>query len=62
MVKKLHRKYKCVIYVVVQFYPLFWGMVMYDNDFEAKEIKFKPKININHNNRDQTEIVTQRME
>ena len=37
-------------------------MVMYDNDFETKEITFKPKININHNNRDQTEIVTQRME
>ena len=37
-------------------------MVMYDNDFETKEIKFKPKININHNKRDQTEIVTQRME
>ena len=39
MVKKLHRKYKCVIYVVVQFNPLFWGMVMYDNDFETKENK-----------------------
>ena len=32
--------------VVVQFYPwfkfyfpLFWGMVMYDNEFETKEIK-----------------------
>ena len=37
-------------------------MVMYDNDFETKEIKFKLKININYNNRDQTEIVTQRME
>ena len=35
-----------VVYVVVQFYPwfklyflLFWGMVMYDNEFETKENK-----------------------
>ena len=34
------------IYVVVQFYPwfkfdflLFWGIVMYDNEFETKENK-----------------------
>ena len=34
------------VYVVVQFYPwfkfyfpLFWGMVMYDNEFETKENK-----------------------
>ena len=36
-------------YVVVQFYPwltfnflLFWGMVMYDNEFETKITKFNP--------------------
>ena len=23
------------------YFPLFWGMVMYDNLFETKEIKFK---------------------
>ena len=35
-----------IIYVVVQFYPwfnfcflLFWGMVMYDNEFQTKENK-----------------------
>ena len=35
---------KLYIYVAVQFYPwfkfyfpLFWGMVMYDNEFETKE-------------------------
>ena len=50
MVKKLHRKYKCVIYVVVQSYPLFWGMVMYDNDFETMENKIytKDKIEPQH--------------
>ena len=44
------------VYVVVQFYswfkfcfPLFLGMVMYDNEFEIKEIKFKPRIKLNHN-------------
>ena len=38
------------VYVVVQSYPLvklysllFWGMVMYDNEFKTKEIKFKSK-------------------
>ena len=43
------------MHVVVQFHPwfkfyflLFLGMVMYDNDFETKEIKFKPRINLNH--------------
>ena len=43
------------IYVVVQFYPwfkfyflLFLGMVMYDNEFETKEIKFKPRIKPQH--------------
>ena len=24
-------------------------MVMYDNEFETKEIKFKPRIKLNHN-------------
>ena len=44
------------VYVVVQFYPwfkfyfpLFLGMVMYDNEFETKEKKFKPSIKLNHN-------------
>ena len=43
-------------YVVVQFYPclklyflLFLGMVMYDNEFEAKEMKFKSGIELNPN-------------
>ena len=37
-------------HVVVQFFPwfkfyfpLFWGMVMYDNEFEPKESKIEPK-------------------
>ena len=41
---------------MVQFYPwfkfyflLFLGMVMYDNEFETKEYKFKPRIKLNHN-------------
>ena len=44
------------IYVVVQFYPwfkfhfpLFLGTEMYDNEFETKKIKFKPRIKLNHN-------------
>ena len=44
------------MYVVVQFYPwfkfyfpLFWVMVMYDNEFEPKKIKLKPRIELNHN-------------
>ena len=50
--------FKLNIYVVVQFYPwfkfylnpLFWGMVMYDyNEFQKKrEIKFKPRVNLNN--------------
>ena len=27
----------------------FWGREMYGNEFETKEIKFKPKIKLNHN-------------
>ena len=44
-----------VIYVVVQFYPwfkfyfpLFLGMVMYDNDFKTKGDKFRPRIKLNY--------------
>ena len=44
------------IFVVVQFYPwfkfcfpLFWGMVMYDNGLKQRKIKFKPRIKLNHN-------------
>jgi len=45
------------VYVVVQFYPwfkfyfpLFLGMVMYDNEFETKENKtYLPRIKLNHN-------------
>ena len=44
------------IYVVVQFYPWFkfyflsfLGMIMYDNEFGTKEIKFKPRKILNHN-------------
>ena len=28
---------------------LFWGMVMYDNEFETKEKKLKPRIKLNQN-------------
>ena len=43
-----------LVYVVVQFYPwstfyfpLFWGKVMYDNEFETlRKIKFQPKIKL----------------
>ena len=45
-----------LVYVVVQFYPwfkfyfpLFWGMVIYVNESETKEIKFKPRIKLNRN-------------
>ena len=41
---------------MVQFYPwfkfyflLFLGMVIYDNEFETKEMKFKKRIKLNHN-------------
>ena len=44
------------IYVVVQFYPWFkfyflsfLGMIMCDNEFGTKEIKFKPRKILNHN-------------
>ena len=44
------------VYVVIQFYlwfkfyfPLFWGMVMYGNEFKQREIKFKQRIKLNHN-------------
>ena len=40
---------------MVQFYPrfqscfvLFLGIVMYNNDFETKENKFRPRIKLNH--------------
>ena len=41
-------------YVVLHFYPWFkffspWGMVIYDNEFKQREIKFKPRIKLNHN-------------
>ena len=42
-----------VVYVVDQFYPwfkfyfpLFWGMVIYDNEFETRENKIKIKYKI----------------
>ena len=41
---------------MVQFYPwfkfyflLFLGMVICDNEFETKEMKFKKRIKLNHN-------------
>ena len=44
-----------VIYVVVQFYPwfkfyfpLFLGLVMYDNDFKTKGDKFERRIKLNY--------------
>ena len=30
-------------------FPLLLGMVIYDNEFETKEHKFKPRIKLNHN-------------
>ena len=30
------------------YFPLFWGMVMYDNEFKTKAMKFKPRIKLNH--------------
>ena len=52
---ELHIQCRC-INVVVQFYPwlkfyfpLCLGMVMYDNEFKTKEIKFEPRIKLNHN-------------
>ena len=46
-----------VVCVVVQFYPwlkfylfiIFLGIAMYDNEFETKELKFEPRIKLNHN-------------
>ena len=44
------------IYVVVQFCPwfkfsflLFWGMVIYDNEFETKKNNIEPRMKLNHN-------------
>lgn len=35
---------------LIKFYfPLFWRMVMYDNEFQSKENKIKPRIKLNHN-------------
>ena len=35
------------------YFPLFWDLVVYDNEFETKDsqrqIKFKPRIKLNHN-------------
>ena len=49
-------KFKGSIYVVVQsylwfkfYFPLFLDMVMYDTEFETREIKFKPMVKLNHN-------------
>ena len=30
-------------------FPLLLGKVIYDNEFETKEHKFKPRIKLNHN-------------
>ena len=31
------------------YFPLFWAMVMYDNEFKTfREIKFEPRIKLNH--------------
>ena len=44
------------VYVVVTFYPWFkfyfpwfWGMVIYGNDFEKKKITLKQRIKLIHN-------------
>ena len=31
------------------YFPLFLGMVMYENEFKTREIKFKPRIKLSHN-------------
>ena len=33
------------------YFPLFWGMVMYDNEFKTNgnNVKSKPRIKLNHN-------------
>ena len=43
------------IFVVIQcylwfkfYFTLFWGMVMYDNEFKTKENRFKSRIKLNH--------------
>ena len=53
MIALIH--YFVLIYVVVKFYSwfkfyfsLFWGMVIYDSEFKQREIKFKPRIKLNH--------------
>ena len=52
----LHKRILSGYAVVVQFYPwfkfyfpLFLDMVMYDNEFETKENKIKPRIKLNNN-------------
>ena len=30
------------------YFPLFWGMVMYDNALKQRKIKVKPRIKLNH--------------
>ena len=44
------------VYVVVKFYPWFkfyfpwfWGMAIYGNDFEKKKITLKQRTKLNHN-------------
>ena len=37
------------ILVLNSIFLCFWGMVMYDNEFETKEKKFKQGIKLNHN-------------
>ena len=51
------------ISVVVQFFPwfkfyfpLFWGMVIYDNGFKQRKIKFKPGKKLNHNISNRTRL------
>ena len=39
--------------LLFNFIPLFWGLVVYDNEFETKDsqrqMKFKLRIKLNHN-------------
>ena len=35
-------------FLFVFYFPLFWGMVMYDNGLKQRKIKVKPRIKLNH--------------
>ena len=47
--KKIDKFVVIQCYLWFKFYfTLFWGMVMYDNEFKTKENRFKARMKLNH--------------